>query len=1062
MAESQEANLERGLDFYISYAGKDRMWAEWVGSKLKSAGYTVELDVWDWLPGDNIVLAREAALRRACRVLALCSAAYFGGGFTEQDWTTVIATQDRDTSRLIPVWIEDLEGRQLPDLLRSAQPIKLFGVAEAEASRRLLAGLAGELGLDGTPLFPGPAITGESAQDSSTDPRLPSPQRPATWHVPPRNPDFIGRDSLLVRVRETLQHAFPGMAILQGPGGTGKTQLSIEYAHRFASDYDTVWIIDSEQSELITGQLAELAVATGAATPVADAQTAAAAAIAALRDSSRWLLAFDNVEDPDQLTGLLPDGQGHVLVTTRSGMWQEIGNVVAVDEFSRSESTALLTTRVAALPPADADRVASALGDLPLGLAQAAGVLQSGLPALEFQRLLDSQATKVLSQGKPRSYPAPLAATTLIALDKLAAADPKASNLLCLCSYLAPESIPATWFSKPAISDCPPEATEITLLPGDLLETTRIYGQIRDIGLGRVDQKGLRLHRLTQAIIRDHTANHQAGYLNIIVAVLAAAAPQDSDDPASWPDWSRLVPHLLAVAPDDLPVTFRPLARAAARYLLVSGQTKAALAMTTRLHQKWTTKLGADNTDTLGVAQHLAHAIHATGDYTKAVQIQQDTLARRQRVLGEDHPDTLHSANDLSVSLNSKGQLQEALALNQDTYDRRRRVLGEDHPDTLISAGNLASALSDLGRRGEGLALHQDTYDRHRRVLGEDHPDTLNSANNLASALSELGRRQEALALHQDTYDRRRRVLGEDHPYTLASAGNVATALSNLGRRQEALALHQDTHDRHRRVLGEDHPDTLNSASNLASALSELGRRQEALALHQDTYDRRRRVLGEDHPYTLASASNLASALSDLGRRGEGLALHQDTYDRVRRVLGEDHPDTLNSAGNLASALSNMGRRQEALPLHQDTYDRRLRVLGEDHPDTLNSAGNLASALSDLGRRQEALPLHQDTYDRRRRVLGEDHPDTLNSAGNLASALSDLGRRQEALSLNQDTYDRQRRALGKDHPHTVASANNLAANLERLGLRKAALRVKGQKPKKRAKRQKPTKRKKRQ
>ena len=346
MAEREKASLERGLNFYISYAGKDRIWAEWVGSKLKSAGYTIELDVWDWLPGDNIVLAREAALQRADRVLALCSAAYFGGGFTEQDWTTVMATQDRNPSRLIPVWIEDLEGRQLPDLLRSVQPIKLFGVPEPEASRRLLAGLTGELGLDGTPLFPGPAITGEPGQDSGTGPRLPSPYRPATWHVPPRNPDFIGRDSLLVGVREILQRAFPGMAVLQGPGGTGKTQLSIEYAHRFASDYDTVWVIDSEQSELITGQLAELAGAMGAATAVADVQTAAMAAIAALRGGSRWLLVFDNVEDPDQLVGLLPDGRGHVLVTTRSGMWQEIGSVVAVDEFSRAESTALLTTSV--------------------------------------------------------------------------------------------------------------------------------------------------------------------------------------------------------------------------------------------------------------------------------------------------------------------------------------------------------------------------------------------------------------------------------------------------------------------------------------------------------------------------------------------------------------------------------------------------------------------------------------------------------------------------------------------------------------------------------------------
>ena len=199
MAESQEAETQPGLDFYISYASQDRLWAEWVGGQLRSAGYTSVLDVWDWLPGDNIILAREDALRRADRVLALCSAAYFGGGFTEQDWTAVMAAQHRKSHRLVPVWIEDLEDRQLPAILRSVQAIRLFGIPEAEASRRLLFGLAGELGPSGSPLFPGSAVPRDSEGHASAGSRLASPHHPATGRFPPLKPDFTGRDSMLVR-----------------------------------------------------------------------------------------------------------------------------------------------------------------------------------------------------------------------------------------------------------------------------------------------------------------------------------------------------------------------------------------------------------------------------------------------------------------------------------------------------------------------------------------------------------------------------------------------------------------------------------------------------------------------------------------------------------------------------------------------------------------------------------------------------------------------------------------------------------------------------------------------
>ena len=70
-------------------------------------------------------------------------------------------------------------------------------------------------------------------------------------------------------------------------------------------------------------------------------------------------------------------------------------------------------------------------------------------------------------------------------------------------------------------------------------------------------------------------------------------------------------------------------------------------------------------------------------------------------MLGEDHPDTLLSARNLAADLRNLGEYQAARELDEDTLARRRRVLGEDHPDTVLSAGNFAADLGALGEAGD-------------------------------------------------------------------------------------------------------------------------------------------------------------------------------------------------------------------------------------------------------------------------------------------------------------------------------------------------------------------------
>jgi transcriptional regulator with XRE-family HTH domain len=563
--------------------------------------------------------------------------------------------------------------------------------------------------------------------------------RPRVWNIPARNPGFTGRDDLLAGVREQLLAGDKAVVqALHGMGGVGKTQLAAEYAHRFAGAYDLAWWINAEQGGLIGDQVAALGLALECVQPEAGTVAVRAAVLAELRHRGRWLLVFDNAEDPADVTPWLPGGGGHVLVTSRQRGWDEVAAPVEVDVLARPESVAILQNRVAALSGADADRLAAELGDLPLAVAQAAGFMaDTGMTPDEFLMLLWTRAGELLAQGAPGSYSGSLAAATGLIADRLARQDPAAAELASVCAFFAPEPIPESLFTS-AISVLP---SELAARATDPLAWRQTLAHITRQSLARIDHRGLQMHRLTQAILRERLTPAQAAATRKHAeALLVTNNPGDPPNPVTWPRWARLTPHVLAA---DLAATESPALRELARhtcwYLIERGDTRTAHDLASGLHQQWRDRLGDDHEHTLMAAHYLAWTLLEMGRYAESRDLNQDTLARRRRVLGQDHPDTLYSAHNLAISLRKLGDAEAARDLDHDTLDRHRRVLGQNHGSTLRSATNLATDLRALGELQAARDLDEDTLDRRRRVLGQDHPDTLASAANLANDLHVLG-----------------------------------------------------------------------------------------------------------------------------------------------------------------------------------------------------------------------------------------------------------------------------------------------------------------------------------
>jgi tetratricopeptide (TPR) repeat protein len=819
------------------------------------------------------------------------------------------------------------------------------------------------------------------------------------WTIPARVRGFTGRSDLLAELEATLRPGDPtAVQAVTGMGGIGKTTTAIEYAHRHHDEFDIAWWVPAEDPVLIPERLAELALALDLTTPATPAGVGVARLWGELASRGRWLLVFDNAEEPRALHDVLPEGPGQVLITSRNPAWQGFAATVGVREFTRPESVTLLHRLAPDLTEVEADRVGEAVGDLPLAVEQAGSLLaDTGLTVDKYLRLLAERAHDLLDHDPGGTYPQSAAASWAVAFDRLALDDPTALDLLTVVAWCGPEPVPLT-----LLTDHPdPLPDRLRLLATDPLLLARCTTILHRRGMATVSPHAIQLHQIPAALLRARSQATEgaaaAEWAATVVRLLDKTAPGNVlIDASGWPTWRRLLPHVLAaagrdVALDAVPTEATRLLDRAASYLLYRGEPQAAVAPCER-----------------------------------AYEVRRDTF-------GDDHPDTLTSASQLANDLRLLGEYQRARALDEDTLTRRRRILGEDHPDTLISASQLANDLLPLGSYLQARELQEETLNRQRRILGQDHSDTLFSAYFLGLVLWSLGDYRQARQLLTDTLARSRRILGENHPYTLSGAGALGLVLWSLGDYRQAQQLQNDTFTRSRTVLGEDHWATLTSASLLGLVLWSLGDYQQARQVAGDTFARSRRILGEEQTVTLEAASVLGLTLASLGDHQQSRRLLSDTLARSRRVLGEDRFHTLLIASRLGLTLRSLGEHQQARQLQADTLTRFRRVLGEDHPVTLSSASRLAVDLRMLGEHQQARNLQTDTLTRLRRVLGDDHPETLTSASRLATDLRELGEYQQARTLDEDTLARRRRVLGDDHPDTLISADNLAADQRALG-----------------------------
>lgn len=323
-----------------------------------------------------------------------------------------------------------------------------------------------------------------------------------------RNINFMGREIYLETLRELLQSGSP-VAII-GLGGMGKTQLAIEYTYRSieTNDYDLIWYMQSDNIGVLKSQYSDLAQKLGLRKRNESSQRIEAE-IEAVRDwletHDRWLLVFDNVQNPNDVDDLLPYlSKGHIIVTSRHQKWGSVAKKLLLKKFPRSESIDFLLERSGKREDEAADVLAHELGDLPLALEHACAYIETnGITIQDYVFRFQKYQTKLFQKIETsKEYPLTVAKTWEISLNQIKDDSPISVELLKLCAFLAPENIPKSLLLDGMMNIDPTNHEKDIVLD-------RAIGGLKTYSLIEVDNTSISIHRLVQAVTRDSLANEE-------------------------------------------------------------------------------------------------------------------------------------------------------------------------------------------------------------------------------------------------------------------------------------------------------------------------------------------------------------------------------------------------------------------------------------------------------------------------------------------------------------------------------------------------------------------------
>lgn len=796
---------------FISYAHEDEAFLKELVKHLgllKRQGLITSWYDRQIVPGTNWTEAIDEQLEQASIILLLISPDFLASDYCYQvEMQRALGRHQAGRTRVIPISIRPCDWKSAPFAHLQALPTDAKAITtwrnRDEAFVDVVAGIRS-------------AIEDLSLPSTSTS----RTALPLVWNIPyPRNSFFTGRDDILSLLYTQLR-AGQAAALSQSPqaisglGGIGKTQIAVEYAYRHHQDYQAVlWTRSDAREALVSGYLEIAQLLNLSQKDELDQNLVVKAVKEWFRTHSQWLLILDNADELDIVREFLPPTfGGQILLTTRAQSLGRLAARIEVETMDRDIGALLLLRRAgiimqdAALERASPSDIALAkeiteeLGGLPLALDQAGAYIEETPCSLSMYQVLYRTRNAdllMIRGGLVDDHPQPVATTWSLSFRQVEQKNPAAADLLRLCAFLAPDSIPEAIITRGA-SHLGSQLAPINKDPYLLNQAIKVlysYSLLRR-DMRSSTESHLSVHRLVQAVLKDQMDERTSReWAERTVRAVMTTFPDPSNF-AAWTECEQWIPHVVAC--DTLIEQYHIVfAGEAAKlsdvgyYLTRRARYREAEPLLKRSVQVCKQVSGSENYELASCVKNLASLYRRLARHEEAIPLYEQAANICERLFGPEDLRTIQCLNSLATTFEGAGKYAEAEILYQRVLIARERQLGPSHAETADTLTNFGDFYRSQGKYEDAEKLLQRALAIYEQV-GPMHPADLSTClTYLGDLYFEQAKYAKAEPMYQRALSISEHVFGREHPDTQIDRKNYAKLLRALGRGEEAKQMEE-------------------------------------------------------------------------------------------------------------------------------------------------------------------------------------------------------------------------------------------------------------------------------